>query len=259
MNDMRDSISEWKICIPSDIDRAVYIKNCFLTGTVSIANDNGETVHDVKIGKLALQLVDFPDDVEKFGSDVVCVKAPYSSRLYVMDVFYTAKQYLHQDEDQYRFVKKNGIGTAGVLVDGRGNIIMSVSGEEGNGHITINVTNKERRGKLSINVNGDFLVENDGNTVVKSSTSFRAEFNDGTDQSFIEVTKEGIKLNSNKILLNDSTEPVLLGNKTVDLITMILDQLAIESAGPYPLLGNVKYREFKANLEALKSTITFVK
>lgn len=259
MNDLRDPISEWKVCLPSDVDREVYIKNCYLTNSISVANENGEILSGVRIDKINLQLVDFPDDVNTLGSDLICLKAPYSARLYVVGVYSTSKQYTAQKEDQFYFKKSNGLGTAGCLIDGRGNIICTVDGEESNGKCIINVTNKDRTGILSINVNGEILIENDGNTVITSSGSFKAVYKNGTEESFVQVDKDGVLINSKKILLNDSTEPVLLGQKTIDLITNILDLLGKESAGPYPLLNNAKYLQLKENLEELKSTISFVK
>lgn len=260
MNDMRDSVSEWKVCIPSDVDREVYIKNCYLTGTVSITNENGETVHNIKVGKVNLQAIDFPELVDGLGSDVICVKAPYSSRLYIVEVFYTTQQYLNQSEDQYRFLKSNGAGTAGILIDGKGNIILTVDGDENSGNVKLNVSNKERKGKLDINVNGDIAIVNDGNTSIKTTTQINVEFNNGNDEkkSTVNLSENGVLVTSNKIQLNESDEPILLGQKTVDLISSILDQLSKESAGIYPLIGQPIYEQIKEKIDELKSTKSFV-
>lgn len=260
MTDNRSDISEWKVVIPTDVDREVYINNCYLTNTISVANENGEYQHNVRIGKLALQLIDFPDDIDSFGSDVVLVKAPYSSRLYVMDVFNTAKQYQFQSEDQYRFIKKNGIGTAGVIVDGKGKIILSVAGDSDSGKITLNVTNKERKGKLKVNVNGDIEIVNDGNTTIKTSTSFIVEYkkDSKSEPSSIQIDENGVLINSNKVQLNESDEPVLLGNQTISFISDLLNNLGDDSAGPYPLRNASKYIEAKDKLEDLKSKKSFV-
>ncbi len=197
MNDDRDPISIWRVYLPLEIGRSVYIRNCYLSGTITLINENGEIISNVKVGKLALQQIDFPIDEKEQGSEVACVKSPYSSQLYVIEVYHTNSQYSSQDENQYRFYKTNGIGTAGILIDGNGNIILTV----------------------------------DGDSTIKSK----------------------------KIQLNESTEPILLGNKTVDLLNRILTQLGQESAGPYPLLGQSVYTDIKNDLEDLKSTLSFVK
>lgn len=247
----RETVSEWKVCIPEGKDRAEYIKDCYLTGRVSLKNGNGEYEHGVRVGKLAMQEIDFPENIESFGSDVICLTSPYSKRLTVVDVFYNSDQYQRQEEGQFTFLKKVGLGSAAVIVDGNGNITATINGDEDNGVFTINVTNENRAGKLRINVNGDFLIENDGNYSVKSSTSIKAEFNNGTVSNVLE-------LNENGILVNGAEEPILLGNKVADLFTAILDQLGQESAGPYPLLGNPLYLQLKEQIEGLKSTKSFV-
>lgn len=260
MTDNRSDISEWMVVIPIDVDREVYINNCYLTNTISVANENGEYQHNVRIGKLALQLIDFPDDINAFGSDVVLVKAPYSSRLYVMDVFNTAKQYQFQNEDQYRFIKKNGMGTAGIIIDGKGKIILSVDGNSDSGEIEINATNKERNGKLKININGNIEIVNDGETIIKTSTSFMVEYrkDSNSELSAIQIDDNGVLINSNKVQLNQSEEPMLRGNKTVNLLESILDNLGHDSAGPYPLINSSNYLQLKENLQDLKSEKSFV-
>lgn len=237
MNQNRDTVSLWRIYMPSDVDREVYIKTCFLTGTVTLINENGEIVHRVKIGKLAIQTIKFPLDLKSFGSEVICLTAPYSGKLYVTDVYTSSTEFGDQGEDQYRLYKSTDDGFAEVRIDGKGNIFLSVDGE-GESNITISVANKDRTGKLNVNVNGDILVQNDGTTTLKSTNQ--------------------VLIDSPKIYLNDSEEPILLGKKTVQLLSDLLDQLNIESAGPYPLLGNSKYAEIKQGLEDLKSTKSFV-
>lgn len=235
----RETVSLWKVRLPPDVDRDAYITSCFLTGMITLSNDNGELVHQARIGKFLVQLVDFPETFSETGSDVLCLMAPYTGQLFVVEIYPTGKQGCFQRENQFRFFKNDGIGSAGVLIDGRGNIILSVDGEESDGTIVITVSNQERKGKLTINVNGEVNILNDGKAIVKST--------------------EEVLIDSPKIFLNESEEPVILGNKLVELLNKWLDQLGKESAGPYPLLGNQFYTQLKKELEALKSTLSFVK
>lgn len=237
--DLRDSHSIWNVYLPYGIDRDKYIDNCFRTGTVTLINDNSEVKNRVKVGKMALQLIDFPSDKTELGSEVLCATMPYNGEIRVVDVFSTREQYTYQKENQYIFQKTNDIGTAAIVVDGNGNILCMVDGNSSNGTLTLNVTNKERTGKLNINVNGDINIINDGSATVKSS-------------------KE-VLIDSPKIFLNNSEEPILLGSKTVSLLKEILDQLSQESAGPYILRGQAKYKTLVDKLEELKSKLSFVK
>lgn len=238
MNQNRDAVSLWRIYMPIDVDREEYVKMCYLTGTVTITNDNGETVHKAKIGRLALQLIKFPIDENSSGSEVICLSAPYSGSLYVVDVFTSSSEYYDQEENQFRLLQNSSKGSAEVRIDGQGKILLTVDGEE-DAEVTVSVSNKNRTAKLTTIVNGDILVQNDGTTTLKSSNQ--------------------VLIDSPKILLNESDEPILLGSKTVSLLDEILTALGSESAGPYPLRGASTYTQLKENLEALKSTISFVK
>jgi hypothetical protein len=241
MTQDRDSISIWRVCLPGDVDREVYIKTCYLTGRISLINDNGEVKHRVKVGKLAIQLIDFPNTTGTFGSEVACLTMPYSGELYVADVYQSSSNFADQKEYQYRFVKSNGEeGIAALIIDGKGKISLTVDGEDSDAGIDIKVTSVNKSAKLNLNVNGDIVVQNQGTVSVTSDREIR----------FI---TEG------KIYLNQSDEPILLGNKTTELLSDLLDQLAKESAGPYPLLGQSIYPQIKQRLDELKSTISFVK
>lgn len=238
IQDERSSISVWRVYLPFDVDRDQYVKTCFLTGSITVINDNGEIVNNVKIGRIAVQLVSFPLDRKSFGSKVLCVTEPYSGNLYVVDVFASSNEFHDQKENQYRLYKKTDTGFAELRIDGSGKLILTVD-SEGDSEIVISATNKNRNSKLIVNVNGDILVQNDGNTTFKSSKQ--------------------VLIDSPKILLNESEEPILLGTKTTDLIKELLDQLAKESAGPYPLLGRAVYGQIKKKVDALKSKLSFVK
>lgn len=285
INQNRDSVSLWNVYMPSDIDRDKYIKKAYRSGQVTLINDNGEVQHRVKIGLLAIQLIKFPANLKSLGSQVICLSAPYSGKLHVVDIYNSSTEFNDQDENQYRLFKTS-TGYAEVRIDGKGKISLTVDGEEDvSGDVSINITNKNKQGKLNLNVNGDIMVNNQGNTIVSndgtiqvtSTGNIKATVSKDETESYVEINKDEINLVSQtntsinikkdevkvvsegKIYLNDSTEPILLGTKTVQLISDILDQLGKESAGPYPLLGNSFYISKKADLEQLKSTLSFVK
>lgn len=208
--------------MPFDVDRDKYIKTCFLTGTISLVNDNAEVLHKVKVGKLALQAISFPLDEKSLGSFVLCATAPYSGRLYVIDVYTSSVDFTDQQENQYRFIKV-GNGTAEIRVDGNGRILLSVDSEEAS-DITLSVSNKNRDGVVKIQSTGSVLID------------------------------------APKIYHNEKAEEaMLLGNKTVDLIDELLDVLNQESAGPYTLRSKQKYLDIKQKTEELKSKISFLK
>ena len=296
INQNRDSISLWNVYMPSDVDRKEYIKKAYRTNQITIINDNGEVYHGVKIGVSAIQLIRFPEDSKDLGSLVICLSHPYSGNLYVVDVYSSSDNFNDQSENQYRLFKTS-TGYAEIRIDGQGKILLVVDGTDDNSEVSINITSENKKGRLKLNVNGDIIIQNQGDTTLVSSNNVKVTVTDdeieayvdikkdeikaividGETESYVDIKKDEIKLVSEtdtsvnikrdevkiisegKIYLNDSTEPVLLGTKTVDFLSDLLDQLGQESAGPYPLLGNVKYVTMKTKLEQLKSQLSFVK
>lgn len=281
IHDFRSPISEWRVYLPTDMDRDKYIKTCYLTGTISITNENAEVKHRVKIGQLALQLVRFPKESGELGSEVVCVASPYGRKLYIVDVYTSSSEFNDQEEDQFRLFKSNdNQGFSEIKIDGSGKIFLSVDGTDENAEINVMLSSTNKKAKFNLNVNGDIVVQNEGTTTLTSNQNVAVKVNDGKEggvESFVNIKKDEINLvsqtgtsidikkdeikiiSTGKIYLNDSEEPILLGKKTVQLLDDLLQQLGKESAGPYPLLGNPFYLQLAQQLEQLKSTISFVK
>lgn len=229
INQDRYPISVWRVCLPSDIDREVYIKKCYLTGTISVIDEFAERQDNVKVGQLALQCIKFPNNEDEVGSEVVCASAPYGGKLYVIDV-YQGEDFVDQNENQYRLFKAHQGGYSEVRIDGRGNVMITVDSES-QSTISIIGTGQNKNSQLNVNIQGSANIK----------------------------VSEQIVFESKSISLNKDGEPILLGNKTTDLIKSILDQLSKESAGPYPLLGQSVYKELINNLDELKSKLSSVK
>lgn len=296
INQNRHPVSIWRIYQPYGVDRAKYIQTSYRSGRVTIINENGEVANRVKIGKSEIQRIKFPNDLNEFGSEVVCVSTAYNGNLHVVGVMTSSDEISDQDENQYRFFKA-GSGFAEIRIDGEGKIALTVNGTDENSELSINITSENKQGKLKLNVNGDIIIQNQGDTTLVSSNNVKVTVTDdeveayvdikkdeikaividGETESYVDIKKDEIKLVSEadtsvsikkdevkivsegKIYLNDSTEPVLLGDKVVNFLSDLLDQLGRESAGPYPLLGNATYLSMKTNLEQLKSQLSFVK
>lgn len=76
-----DSAGVGFIILPEDISRDEYLKRCYASCKVSINGGYGHgTYRNVYIPKEILQLIDFPDKPENWGTPVVWVKDGYSNQ-----------------------------------------------------------------------------------------------------------------------------------------------------------------------------------
>jgi hypothetical protein len=209
----RQTISEWNVYLPANVDRDKYIQNCFLTGTITLHNSKGaEIVHRVRIGSLALQCVRFPRSEAELGSDVICCTSPYSGKLFVVDVFDQRDQYNSQGEDQFCFRKLTDGGSASVLIDGGNGIISITVDKEGSGgELSINIASANADSLLNINVKGNVSVEASGAIDIVSASG-----------SSINVDDAGVNISAgdNKVFVNGGKQ-VLFAN--VEGATEILD------------------------------------
>ena len=252
----RDSISLWAIYLPSDRDRDEYIKNCFFTNTVTLVR-GAEVKHRVPIPVSLLREITFPVDSQDIGSQVLCASLPYQDKPFVIQVYQSPSNYSTGNE-KVSVIKKTFLGkNVEIVMDvNTGTLDLNVdSDEDTGGEINLNVSNNSRTAQLNVVCNGDINVNNDGNVNVISTKKISLKLDtqvEGEDINEVILTKESIKL-------NESDEPILLGNKTIQLISDLLDILGKDSAGPYPLLNNAQYIQLKDKLDNIKSKISFVK
>lgn len=159
----RQTISEWAIYLPDEVDRNKYIETCYLTGTVTLINTNAEVKHRVRIGKAALREIHFPVDSNDLGSEVICVTSPFSGKLFVVDAFDPITAYTVQKENQYRISKATINGFADMLIDGdKGVVQIGVRSEQDGGIIALNISNASSTAQLKIVVNGTCVLHTKG-------------------------------------------------------------------------------------------------
>jgi len=278
----RNTSTLWRVYLPVDIDRSLYIKSCYNTSTVSLINDNSEIYSGVPVGKTCIQYIEFPEDSDQLGSHVMCITEPRSNKPFVIEVFNSSDEYDFVEENQHFIQQKTSSGSANISVDGL-NGLVSISSNSNVSDSGVTVSSHSESGDSSISLESDIVS-------VKSSTEFSVESenkislkvsDNQEDELFGEISYElgsgltyvdefdnsitiddnGLKAISKKIMLGEGSEPILLGQKTVDLvgdlITEIASSMVITSTGNQPLINSQKILAFKSKLDELKSNLSF--
>lgn len=211
----RRTVSKWNVYIPlststESIDRDTYIKNCFLTNTITLINTNAEIRHKVKIDKECLQTIRFPVDASDLGSEVVCLTIPYSEDLYVIGVFDTIAEYTGSSENIRVISKQTDINSSCLIIDAiNGVLSIGVRSEQNGGIVSINITNPNATAQYKLIVNGTHIVQTSGDI---DFTSFNGNFNvlskaiqllDGSLGGLVKVIDLTTKLNNLENLVND--------------------------------------------------------
>lgn len=260
------------VSIPSNIDRDKFIKRCMRTQTLFIRGESGEAFRNVICPKYLLKEIIFPIESNKRGSLVAWVKQPKHNIPIVVAAYELKDGFSDiEEERQFRNIKTSSSGNV-VDIDGRADkatLDISVSSaENGKGKIKLRVVNPNQTAELEVYVKGqasifadkkvklstneEFLVElRDADDVVKSYISYKIgvglvlidefgnEIKTQNGKFTVKVGSSGRQLEVGSSVIHLGTiggaaEPVLLGNKTEDVLESIkdgLDQIATDLGG----------------------------
>ena len=156
------------VIIPIDVDRDEYIVQCYRTGTISICiENNGEYVHNVRIGKLALQIIDFPDSKEELGSLVGWVNHEGYNFPMVFDVLTKGDEGVEIDEKELTLKKQNDTSSSSITLK-NGEIIISAESDDTGGLLCISVTNGGKTAKFDLEIGGNMNVYVEKEIVIKT-------------------------------------------------------------------------------------------
>lgn len=279
----RTSHSIWNVTIPVDEDRDEYIANCYRTSTVSLINQNAEVRNRIPIGKLAIQLIDFPIDDSQLGSPVICGNIIGHNQIFVLDVFNQEDEFTNLRENSFDLTKSKGNNTANFLVSGdSGDVLINVnSDQETGGKIYINASNSSNSGLLNIEVNGNINVVNTDSTFWRVGNEFNLEIFDGNEEGTktnIRYTNgEGLSYSDqfgnsisvvdgviniqpggdNPVLnIGNGSEPIVLGDTLVDILTRFINEVSVSQTTSGPLLNAANIAAFAQELNNILSKVS---
>lgn len=280
-NGRRQAISTWNVFIPPDINRRDYILNCFRTSSVSLTNDNAEVVHRVPVGKLAIQMINFPEDYNELGSMVICGYLNYKDTIVVLDIL-DVDGYSGNEEHQLKITKNTDDGSAEVFLDGENGIAaLNSHSRKGKAITSISASDKNKTAEVNIRSNGTVNINSNKGINLKDNTGFDVEIFDGVaDQdktnlkadrknidlsvtdgektTTIHADKEKIDLVANdKVNLGSGEEPIVLGNTLAKLLKELIQEVAISQTNAGPLLNSAKIAAYIQKVDTILSKYGF--
>lgn len=222
------------VSIPEGIDREEYISNCYRKERISVVADQGGfMIHDCYISKEAIKNVRFPIDSKTLGSPVVYVYTAISTKPIIIACVSEESETELLDEGKFKLDKTFG-----------GNRVQ-VIGNAKNGNLYLNVeTYDDNTSDIVVNLSS------------KKDTNLKVTLNGTTE---IHSTKE-FKVKTEKFNIGEATEPIVLADSLISLLSDILDEIASSTTstmlGAQPLLNAVNISAFKDRLDEIKSLTT---
>ncbi|MBC7948985.1 MAG: hypothetical protein H7Y42_13960 [Chitinophagaceae bacterium] len=260
------------VIIPSDVDRAEYIAECFRTSTVSIFSEHNGYSNRVQIDLFSLNFVNFPTETNEFGSAVAFTIEPVSKRPFITGIFFKDDQISQLKEHQFRFRREldgNIVELMGSPQDGfLGFNVKAVNG----GEVAISVESDDDSGKLNVTIDGDINLQALGNTTIKQFNKLSIVTVDRDNENELSIFEQNStqheffdkehKVNTQKFSINNGQEPLILGKVWKKFMDDCIDEIGkstvLTPLGQMPLLNKAQIIAFKEKTSSMLSEIGFI-
>jgi hypothetical protein len=252
------------VAIPRDLDRAQYLKDCYINHHISIRTHDGGFHNRVPISPEVLNFIIFPDTTEKLGSPVIYVTDHQYQNHYIVNRLVSRDELGDSSEHKFKFTRK--IDDAYVEVSGSAqdrSINIVVNGSDKKGAININMFNDNKDCELALDIQGDFVVKATNNTSFDQYGEFKISTHDedSNTSSFTQTSQEN-KFNSAKFIINNGEDKMVLGNKLVSFFEDLIDEISkittLTKLGKQPILNKAKVLALKRKLKDFISQEAFL-
>ena len=214
----RNGVGMGYVILPNGLSREKYVSTCYKTGTISVVTEGGfEIVHRVRIGKLAIQMIDFPNKVGQLGSCVAWVNIANQNEMVVFDVMFKENEISDNIESSFIIKKSKGDSHALLSMLGDGSISLQTSSETG-----VPILN------------------------IKSIGEGLGEINITSDAS--------VNIISPNIIQNKGDQSVVRGEDMNDVLSELIDLIATSTTPSGPLSNAGKIIQIKTKLKGFLST-----
>jgi hypothetical protein len=250
------------VAMPSDLEREAYLRDCYMNCYISIKTEDGGFLNRISIDPETLNFITFPLKAGELGSTVV----------YVVDTLYQQPHIIGRlldpnelgDGREHSFKFRRVLDGGFVEVSGSGkdrSINLLVDGGDQQGAVNIHIFNKNQDCSLNVDVTGDVNVVASGAINASSHKGVLLQTL-GDAQTKFEQTDTEHKFTSQKVIINEGKDPMILGNELKslleDLITEISNITTVTALGLQPIVNKVKVTALKDRLSDILSQEGFL-
>lgn len=267
------------IALPSDIDRSIYLLDCFQNFRVSIHTAHDGFINRVQVSPDDLNWLEFPTDYTKMGTAVYYIKDPIGGGAYVIKRYNSLRELGNTKENEFklgRVFKDSVVDISGNPEKGYLNISVNGSGKS---ELNINILNKNDKGVLNLGVKGSANVVASQDVNISANGQYYSKvFDPENVETVTEVIQvnNSIKIKTPNFSINNGNENFILGQKFKSLFTEVFSKLStfvteVSSAtvttmlGVQPLLNaqtisaySDQFAGYKEKLDDLLSEVGFI-
>lgn len=193
------------ITCPQDIDRDIYIKECFLNNRVSIRMEDGSHHNQVILPTSILNEIEFPLNFKELGSAVAYLTESQHQKPMIIAHYPKADSLGEGRENSFQFTKKYEDKL--ISIDGdvkKGVLSLNINGGSGISKIYVGVDNDNETGELEVEVSGGIIMKTSGSTGFQNLEEFRSTVGDGGEdnRSVISQTKDKTIVGNRHLIIN---------------------------------------------------------
>lgn len=240
--------------IPNDLDRDAYLLQVYQTGRVMIITSDNEIWKDVLVPNHLIDDLTFPQNAGEYGDLISWSSAIQFNQVQITGKYNKPGQFHPYLEN---VAVKRYPSPHSVVRVVNGNIpsySISVEGERGE----IEFKSKSAENTSAVSIKSDGTIQLTADERLRAIVENEVEFTVGD--------KKQLYIDKDKVVLGDGDEPLVLGNKFVDLMTQMLNQIAaitVTAAGfgtPTSVPANAAaFQQIAQQLQDLLSETSFTK
>lgn len=242
--------------LPADIDRDLYLKDCYMNRRISIAMEDGAFINRVPISIGNLGQTSFPLTTKELGSKLIYILDESKNYPLVVDVVSDDVDELI--EGQLKISKKHNSQTIDLIFDARHNNATLALHHSNDKPAELNMFVKDRDGRAKLNVEVDGEIKQIVPTYVIGTNDFVIK-NLDEENTLVQISKEVGSFNLDRISINNSSNSVTLNKETVSLFTKILNLLAsttvLVNNVPTPLSTALSFAQMTTQIDIGSKTL----
>jgi hypothetical protein len=195
------------VALPQDIDRSIYINECYRSGRISIKMEDGSLFNQAPISLEILNFIDFPLKAGELGSAVVFLNEAVHNHPIIVGRVQKSDELGSGRERVFQIYRKFNDKLVGLIGDvERGVFSLNVNAGDKVGQIYIGLDNDANDNTLEIEVAGDVVLKTTNKTLIENQNEFRSVISksseDKDEPSVIAQTRDKILAGAKQVVIN---------------------------------------------------------
>lgn len=252
------------IALPNDIEREVYISDCYKNSWVSLIMEDGGFFNRVPISPEILSFIRFPLKPQEVGTPVLFGTDEIYKQPTVLTRLQERSELGDSKEHQFKFKRKYDdqlVEISGSAKTGQLNFI--VNGATKPAKINVSVMSDKNDSELNLDVAGNVNVKATGSISLSPQKTFNSTTIDpeSENQTTFEQTSTEHHFENKKLIINKGDDPLVLGNELKSFLGDFIDEVSkikiATSIGLQPIVNKVQVIALKKKLNTFLSKVMF--